>query len=229
MAAPWLRIEMGMLNERPRAAGGDRPDAAQTLQANDEVGFHTWTAADVGLWDWLGRRAPREDPRLREWKRDWSAAILALDPASVQVLRARLDALGLPEDDVEIEREMIEALEDAAALSSEIAHAGLPSVDTGHRVVGHERCHFTAPAAMPDEPGQPTGRLLLTSGRAIFLGGASALSSAWHMIGEVRHAERDLLLVRTARDRVYRFQCNSFSDALRAALIARELTRKARP
>jgi hypothetical protein len=32
--------------------------------------------------------------------------------------------------------------------------------------------------------------------------------------------------VRTTRDRVYRFQCNSFSDALRAALIARELIRK---
>lgn len=182
----------------------------------------------MGLWDWFGR-TPREDPRVREWKREWSAAVLTLDPTLIHVLRARLDALGLPEDDVEIEREMLEGLDAAAALSSQIARSGLPSLDTGHRVVGRERCHFTAPAAMPDEPGQPTGRLLLTSGRAIFLGGASALSSAWHMIGEVRQAERDLLLVRTGRDRVYRFQCNSFSDALRAALIARELTRKGRP
>lgn len=216
----------GYASERTGAARRDGPNAPETRQPDDEFGFQTWTAADVGLREWFGRRAPREDPRLREWKREWTAAVLTLHSSSVQLLKGRLDALGLPEDDVEIEREMLEALEDAAALSSEIARSGLPSVETGHRVVGPERCHFTAPAAMPDEPAQPTGRLLLTSGRAIFLGGASAVSSAWHMIGDIRHADRDLLLVRTARDRVYRFQCNSFSDALRAALIARELTRK---
>ncbi len=182
----------------------------------------------MGLWDWLGRRVPREDARLRDWKREWAAAVVTLEPTAAAALRGRLDALSLPDDEVEIEREMLEALEEAAALASEIARSGLPSIDTGHRVVGDERCHFTAPASMPDEPGQPTGRLLLTSGRAIFLGGAAAVSTAWHRIGEVRHADRDLLLVRASRDRLYRFQCNSFSDALRAALIAKELIRPLR-
>ena len=180
----------------------------------------------MGLRDWFGRRAPREDPRLREWKREWAAAVVALNPASARGLRDRLNAFGLPEEDVEIEREMLDALEEATALSSEIARSGLPIMETGHRVVGQERCHFTTSASMPDESGQPTGRLLLTSGRAIFVGGPAAVSSAWHMIGEVRHVDRDLVLVRTTRDRVYRFRCNSFSDALRSALVAKELTRK---
>jgi hypothetical protein len=79
---------------------------------------------------------------------------------------------------------------------------------------------------MPDEAGQPAGRLLLTSGRAIFAGGSGAVSPAWHSLGEARYADRDLLLVRTTRDRVYRFRCNSFSDAMRAWLIARDLVRR---
>ncbi len=212
--------------------GPMRLNAAQARQPDDETAssvFKHGTAGDVGLWDWLGRRTPREDPRLREWKREWAAAVLTLDPSSTHGLEARLGALNLPEDDVEIEREMLDALEDAAALASEIARSGLPTIETGHRVVGHERCHFTASATMPGEPGQPAGRLLLTSGRAIFVGGPNAVSSAWHMIVEARHAQRDLVLVRSTRDRVYRFQCNSFSDAVRAAQIAQELIRKGRP
>jgi len=191
-------------------------------RATSSVSKHG-TAADVGLWDWVRRRAPREDARLRDWKREWTAAALDLDSAAVETLRSRLNALGLPEDDVEIEREMLDALEDAAAFSSEIARTGLPVIETGHRIVAHEPCHFTVSASMPDEPGQPGGRLLFTSRRVIFAGGPHSLSSAWHMIGEAAHDARDVVLVRTMRDRIYRFQCNSFSDALRGALIAREL------
>jgi hypothetical protein len=180
----------------------------------------------VGIWSWFGRQAPSGDPRLREWKRDWARALASLDSASAPALRERLNAFGLPEEDIEIEREMLDALEDAVALASEIARSGLPAVETGHRVVGRDACHFTAAASMPDEAGQPSGRLLLTNRRAIFVGGPDAVSTAWHMVGEARDADRDLLLIRTTRDRVYRFRCNSFSDAARAALVARELIRR---
>lgn len=181
----------------------------------------------MGVWEWLRRkRAPQEDPRLTEWKRQWSAAVLSLDVASARALRTRLDALGLPEDDIEIEREMLDALDAAAALREAIRTSGLPVVETGHRVVGHDRCHFSAAATMIDEPGQPSGRLLLTSARAVFAGGPSAVSTAWHMVVEARHLERNLVLVRNGRDRIYRFQCNSYGDALRASLIAGELIRK---
>ena len=180
----------------------------------------------MGIWAWFGRRGQGGDPRLHEWKRDWAKALARLDFASAPALRERLNALDLPEEDIEIEREMLDALDDAAALASEIAVSGLPVVETGHRVVGRETCHFTAAASMPDEPGQPSGRLLLTSGRAIFAGGLTSVSSSWHMIRDAHQADRDVLLVRTTGDRIYRFRCNSFSDALRAALLARELMRK---
>jgi hypothetical protein len=124
---------------------------------------------------------------LREWKREWTAAAGTLDTASARRLHDQLDAFALPEDDVEIEREMLDALNDAAALSSEIARSGLPAVETGHRVVGRDRCHFTAAASMPDEQGQPSGRLFYTSARAIFVGGPNAVSAAWHTIGEAAH------------------------------------------
>lgn len=180
----------------------------------------------MGLWSWLAGRGTREDRRLREWRREWAAAAKTLDPASRQALGERLNGFALPEEEIEIEREMLDALDDAAELASEIAGSGLPVVETGHRVVGREACHFTAAASMPDEPGQPSGRLLLTSGRAIFAGGLTAVSSQWHMIRDTHHDDRDLLLVRTTGDRIYRFRCNSFSDALRAALVARELMGK---
>ena len=180
----------------------------------------------MGLWNWLERGAPREDSRLTEWRRQWAAAAVTLDPAATERLKRLLDGFKLPDDDVEIEREMLDGLDEATALSAEIARAGLPIVETGHRVVAHDRCHFMAAASLPDEPGQPTGRLLLTNARAIFVGGPSAVSSPWHMIGEATQYDRDLVLVRTTRDRVYRFQCNSFGDALRATLIARALLRR---
>ena len=180
----------------------------------------------MGLWHWLGRGSAREDPRLREWKRQWTAAALTLDTAAAARLRTLLDGFDLPDDDVEIEREMLDGLDDATTLAAEIARSGLPLVDTGHRVVGHDRCHFTAAASMPDEPGQPSGRLLLTNARAIFVGGPNAVSASWHMMGEASQEGRDLVLVRATRDRVHRFQCNSFGDALRAALVARELVRR---
>jgi hypothetical protein len=146
-------------------------------------------------------------------------------------LREHLDALGHAPDDIEIEREMLDALHDAAELATAIRHTGLPLVATGHRVVGIETCHYTAPASMPDEPGQPGGRLLLTSGRAIFVGGANRIAP-WHSIGDASHLERDIVLIRADREQVYRFRCNSYSDALRGAFIARELVavrRRPRP
>jgi hypothetical protein len=180
----------------------------------------------MGLWHWLARTSAREDPRLREWKRQWTTAASTLDPGAAGRLRTLLTGFNLPDDDLEIEWEMLDGLDEAIALAAQIAQSGLPRLETGHRVVGHDRCHFTAAASMPDEPGQPSGRLLLTNARAIFVGGPNAVSSAWHMLGEARQADRNLLLVRTTRDRVYRFQCNSFADALRAALVARELVRR---
>jgi hypothetical protein len=184
----------------------------------------------MGLIDWLkGRRAPLEDSRLRGWRAAWAHAASAGGSHGIVQLAAELDAFGLSEDDVEIEREMLEALRDREALSAKVRSAGLPIVETGHRVVRGEPCHYSAPASMPDEPGQPAGRLLFTSTRAIFVGGPDGLAAAWHSISEAGHIERDLVLTRNGRDRIYRFRCNAYGDALRAAFIAGELLARRRP
>jgi hypothetical protein len=82
---------------------------------------------------------------------------------------------------------------------------------------------------MPDDPAQPTGRLLLTSTRAVFAGGARTPAVPWHATREVIQAGRDLLLVfKSGEDEGLRFRCNSFADALCGAAIARHLMRSSR-
>jgi hypothetical protein len=82
---------------------------------------------------------------------------------------------------------------------------------------------------MPDDPAQPSGRLILTGGRAIFAGGARALTLPWHAVSDVVPQSRDVVLVRRGGDTLHRFRCNVFGDALCAALLARTLSRRARP
>ena len=143
-------------------------------------------------------------------------------------LSADLNGLALPEEEIEIEREMLDGLEQVSQLHAALAADGLPVVETGHRVVGTETCHFSAPSSMPDDVAQPTGRLIFTGARAIFAGGARALTLPWHTVGEVVQKDRDVILVRHDRETFHRFRCNVFADALCAGLLARTLARRTR-
>jgi hypothetical protein len=163
------------------------------------------------------------DARLNEWRKAWAEAAASPDAGKVQELRARLDHLATPADDVEIEREMLEGLAHVVEFASTLGEQGLPALPTGHRVVGSDVCHFTAPVSMPDDPLQPSGRLLLTSARAIFVGGARGVTVPWHAVAQPVQTDRDLVLVRLDATALYRFRCNSFDDALRGAFIARRL------
>lgn len=124
---------------------------------------------------------------------------------------------------------MLEALDALLAAIEQHAQSGLPVISTSHHIVFTDTCHFTAPASMPDEPGQPGGRLLLTSTRAIFVGGPAPTIRPWHATAEVARTGRDLLLVRRAEDAGVRFRCNTFADAVRAAFIARHLAGRRGP
>jgi hypothetical protein len=178
----------------------------------------------MGVRDWLTwPRGGAEDPRLRRWRQRWHQATAAVNDTEIEPLRSELGALGLPDDEIEIEREMLDGLQERQALASTIRVSGLPTIETGHRVVRGESCHYTAPASMPEEPGQPAGRLLLTSGRAIFVGGANGAAAAWHTISKSICVDRDVVLIRNGGEQSYRFRCNTYGDALRAALIAGEL------
>jgi hypothetical protein len=164
----------------------------------------------------------------REWHRQWDAAMAALDDSAPARLEARLRSAPPLGDDVEVEEEMLEALRDALSLQRDLAAARLPIIDTAHRAAGGEACHFSAPVSMPDDPAQPTGRLLLTSGRLAFAGGSRISPLPWHAARDVVRTGRDVIVVRLGVDEGYRFRCNTFTDAARAAAIARHLVRTAR-
>lgn len=164
----------------------------------------------------------------RAWRESWARAVAALDASAVADLEGALRRTPPLADDLEIEEEMLDALRQVLELEREIAASRLPLVDTSHRVVGADRCHFSAPVSMPDDPAQPTGRLLLTSSRAVFAGGSRTPALPWHATREVVQRDRDLFFVRAGADEGYRFRCNSFSDALCGAAIARHLMRSAR-
>jgi hypothetical protein len=94
--------------------------------------------------------------------------------------------------------------------------------------VGTDVCHFSAPASIPEDAAQPSGRMILTSNRAIFAGGGRATSIPWHKIAEILQTERDVLLVLHDRETAHRYRFNSFADALCGAALSRHLVRRAR-
>jgi len=163
------------------------------------------------------------------WHRQWRTACQAPSWEAVAELGDALDVLNLPEDEVEVEREMLAGLRHLAERQAAAASGALPLIETGHRVVGTDRCHFSAPASMPDDANQPSGRLILTHVRAIFAGGGKATTVPWHAVSDVLHQERDVILIRRDRETMHRFRCNLFGDALEAAWLARTLADGSRP
>ena len=177
---------------------------------------------------WKGRNGAAEPAKLVAWRKEWAAAVVVEDGALVADLRRSLDELGLTPDDLEIELEMIDGLAELSALSPRLRQGDLPVIETGHRVVGTDICHFSAPASIPDDSAQPSGRMILTGNRAIFAGGGRSTSIAWHKIAEILQADRDVLLVLHDRETAHRFRFNSFAEALCGAALSRHLMRRAR-
>lgn len=184
----------------------------------------------MNLFRWLTGRSSGngQDQAVEEWRREWRAAVADPDPSRVASLTASLDRLGLSADDAEIELEMLDGLTCLVELQASLASGDLPRVTTGHRVVGTDACHFIAPSSMPDEAAQPSGRLLLTGTKAIFVGGASSLAVPWHAVRDVVAQDRDVILVRRDRDSLHRFRCNVYADALAGGHLARVLAARHR-
>src|SRR4051812_10549579 len=159
----------------------------------------------MGLLRWLkSRQTTSSESALDQWRRDWHTACVTPDSGNAAALAARLERLQLPEEETEIEREMLDGLTELLRLQSDIATNGLPMLETGHRVVGTDRCHFSVTASMPDDGAQPTGRLIFTHARAIFAGGGKATTVPWHAVADVLQHDRDVLLVRHDRETFYR-------------------------
>ena len=178
------------------------------------------------LFGWLSRRTKNGT---QAWRNEWNDAVEALDGSAVLRLEAALRAAPPLADDLEVEEEMLDGLKQLLALEAGMGISGPPIVETSHRVVGHDACHFSAPVSVPDDPAQPTGRLLLTSTRAVFAGGSRAPAVPWHTVRQVLRHGRDVLFVtaRGGEDDGVRYRCNSFGEALCAAAIARHLAERA--
>jgi hypothetical protein len=183
----------------------------------------------MSVLDWFRVGKSRVDRRIDEWRREWSKAAGTPDACRIVELERQLDALALPEEEIEIEREMLAGLGELIELRSASSNGHLPTVETGHRVVGTDTCHFSVPTSRPDDPAQPSGRLILTNRRAIFAGGPKALTVPWHAVSRVMSSDRDIVLIRA--EQLYRFRCNSYGEALCGTFIARQLTdrRRTRP
>ena len=175
----------------------------------------------MGLGSWLKRKNPADEHR-RNWHQSWAKAMKEDDGAAVSELRAALTTLAGHTDDVELEEEMLDALERLGRLREH--GASLPVVETHHRVIGSERCHFTAPASLPSDPSQPSGRLLLTGTRSLFVGGGRTSAVAWHAVRQIARNGRDVIFARADGSGAAHYRFNTFADAAEAAFLARRLT-----
>jgi hypothetical protein len=177
----------------------------------------------MGLFAWLKRSGNGAGRGLQAWRREWAQAVAGVDAGALPRLRAALQAHAPSSLDLEVEEEMLDALQQLVTLTGELKANNLPHLDTTHRVVGSDVCHFSAPVSMPEDPSQPSGRLLLTGSRAVFIGGPRMTALAWHAAAQALQGDRDLMLLRADGQAAYRFRCNTYADALCAAAIARHL------
>lgn len=198
------------------------------LQCERQKKRHSWNGRSMGIFGWLTGKSTA--PATGAWRDAWASAVASPDATAVARLDAALHQQPPLADDLEVEEEMLEGLRQLVDLHRDLAANRPPIIETTHRVVGTDLCHFSAPVSIPDDPAQPTGRLLLTSTRGVFAGGTRAPALPWHGVREVIQTGRDLLFVhnRAGTDDGQRFRCNSFGEALCAAAIARYLVGRAR-
>jgi len=181
------------------------------------------------LFGWVIGRDGVAHAARRKWRADWGTAVAARDVHAPAALRARLGSEFRSDDDVELEQEMLDGLDGLISLVTNLQQGSLPIVETTHRIVAHEVCHFSAPASLVDGAGSPSGRLLLTRSRAIFVGAGTVTKIPLHGIARVVGHERDVLVGRSDVDGVSRFRFNTYADALSAAALVRHLTQRDPP
>ena len=170
----------------------------------------------------------RHDGALQRWREAWTAAIDGPADSDAE-LRAQLDALSIGEPDIELECEMLDALEALRTMQRAIANGGPPIIETHHRVIGTEACHFTAPASIATDQAQAAGRVLLTRTRAVFVGAGRTAATPWHQVHDVARLQRDVLLARPDQTPVAHFRFNTYADAVVCAFLASHLKPVKRP
>lgn len=179
------------------------------------------------LFDWFKKPSgvDQASAAAAAWRRSWAGAIEG-DSGDAAALHRQLESLEAPGVDLEVEFEMLDALEQLHEARRAAARGVLPRVETQHRAIGADTCHFTAPASLPSDELQASGRLLLTSARAVFVGGGRTAATAWHAVHEIARLERDILFVRADRSPAAHFRFNTYGDAVLCAFLAGRLRRE---
>lgn len=177
------------------------------------------------LFGWFkGADTDAAGKALAAWRRRWSAALEGGN-ADLTSLRAELEAITRQGDDIEVELELLDALEQLEGAKRAAEAGALPVVETQHRVISGDTCHYSAPASLPSDQQQANGRLLLTSARAVFVGGGRTTATPWHSVHEIVRHDRDVLFVRADRSPAAHFRFNTYADALLCAFLAGRLKR----
>lgn len=176
----------------------------------------------MNLFGWFKSRGSERNGALGQWRVEWAAAIEGTGSGDER-LRTRLAELAAIEPDVELEQEMLDALDQLRSVQADAATGGLPTVETHHRVIGADTCHFSAPASLASDQSQASGRVLLTGSRAVFVGAGRTSATAWHMVREIGRAERDVYFVRADGSPTAHFRFNTFGDAVVCAFLAKQL------
>ena len=175
------------------------------------------------MFDWFKRAKKQDNDPLTAWRAAWSRAVDLDGTVEPRALREQLDHLATAGQDLELELEMLDGLEALRALQHAVNGGAVPVLETHHRVVGTDACHFTAPASLQAGESHASGRVLFTASRAIFIGGARPSAAAWHAIHDVLRSDRDVVLVRADHTPAAHFRFNTFGDAIAAAFLARHL------
>jgi hypothetical protein len=170
----------------------------------------------MGLFD-LFRRRESAQPDVSEWWRSANALTTAPTGEAISALKATALSADAAPDLAEAQHEMLEGLE--ALL--DFRHADLPVLDTQHRVIGADTCHFIAPASLIDQV-DSGGKVFVTSARVIFVGG-TVLSWPWHQIAGVQRRERDINITLKGRAPVG-LRLNTYEGALVIAALIGRLT-----
>jgi hypothetical protein len=170
-------------------------------------------------WNLFKKRAAPVHPDVALWWRDAAAVALRPTRDGVRDLRPGL----APDAELDERERQIEMLDGLEQLCDLAASDAMPMLDTQHRVIGTDACHFMAPVSAPDH-GDAIGKLFLTSQRVIFAGGAS-IAWPWHRVRRVTRHERDVLF-EGGDTLALRLRCNSYGDALVATAIGERLNHR---
>jgi hypothetical protein len=179
----------------------------------------------VSIWR-LGARLLRRDAPPTRRRRPaavlghawWSAADAAavdVSAEAIERLRRAADAVTDP-DEAERAEEMLDGLDRVLALAA----APLAALETQHRVIGSDTCHFSVPVSLRGEA-ESFGRLFVTSTRLVFAG-PRVRAWAWHRVSRVVRQERTVTLVVAGGD-APALVCNSYGDAMVVAHLAGRL------